>query len=124
MADTDILTNLQKEWTAEQTIAKVETLGNLSVQISPLTWGDKQLLFKENENAWPQLVIKRIRREDGTPLFPSVDELKRPRNVERILISEVDPKILQELVGLLLPQLEVEDVDKGKPSSEEAAVST
>lgn len=124
MADTDILTELQKEWAGEKTKATVETLGNLTVEVSPLTWSDKQLLFKEGESAWPKLALKRIKREEDKPLFAPHDELKRTRNVERILVNEVDPKILQELIGLLLPQIEVEDVEKGKPSSEAQTEST
>jgi membrane peptidoglycan carboxypeptidase len=124
MADADILTTLQKEWAKKETDAEVESLGGLPVKVSPLTWDDKQQLFKDGEKAWPKLALKRIMQADGKPLFSHQDELKRPRNVERILVNEVDPKILQELISLLLPQLEVEDVDKGKQFSEEKPEST
>lgn len=124
MAETDILTELQKEWTGKQTAATVETLNGLSVKVSPLTWTDKQLLFSEGEKAWPKLVIKLIKREGGEPLFAPHDELKRTRNIEKILTNQVNPSVLQELIGLLLPQQEVEDIDKGKPSSKEEALES
>lgn len=112
----DILTTLQKEWSNEETFREVESLNGLKVKVLPLVWKDKQLLFKESEGAWPKIVLKCIKREDGAPLFALQDELKRPRNIEKILTEEIDPSILQELITLLIEQMEVEDVDKGKSS--------
>ena len=116
MAD-DLLTALQREWAQKKVCAKVESLDGLEVEVSPLTWDDKQALYNDGLKAWPELTLKKITRVGGEPLFGT------GRNLGKILTQEVDPAIMQELLALLVDQAD-EDVEAGKPSSEEAQECT
>lgn len=109
----DLLEKLRGEFRKKKTVAELKTLGGLEVEIDPLSWGSKQLLYEKRLDAWPEIIMKHVRLAGGEPLFEERMNGKK-RNVARILRDEVDPRVLQELVELFNEQLESEDVDKGK----------
>ena len=120
----DLLATLADEWNGRKTTAKVESLGNVEVEIKPLPYSARMRLQREKEDAYGDLVLQYIRKANGAELFDGQDDTKKRKAIQRKLGEEVNPDILLELVGLLFEQFGVEDVEKGKARSEEQTAST